>query len=154
MIGRILVGVAVIAAVVGSPTLGAAQKLEGEAGASVSGAGTAPASSLWGAIAFTADGSWVTAWKKPSKAEAEATVAVDCAKFGRGACEVVSFPGTMCVGLASYSGSHSGRRYRLSFTSGAGTTPEAQKAAVDRCNADSRTRKRCQLRTVVCGDGR
>ncbi len=63
---------------------------------------TSDKSNLWGALAFTADGSWATAWTKPSKGEAEGNVAV----------------------------------------------------AMERCNEDSRTRGRCQLRTTVCGDGR
>jgi hypothetical protein len=108
----------------------------------------------WGAIAFTADGSYATAWKQPSKAEAEADVAKRCAKYGRGSCEVVGFPGHLCVALATYIGSHSGKRYKLSFTGGGVTSPEAQKTATTRCNEDRRTRGRCQLRTVVCGDGR
>ncbi len=112
------------------------------------------APAYWGAIAFTADGSYATAWKQPSKAEAEADVAKRCAKFGRGACEVAAFPGQMCAALATYIGSHSRRRYRLSFTAGGLTSPEAQQKALQRCNDDSRTRGRCQLRTVVCGDGR
>lgn len=116
---------------------------------------TPPAKSqLWGAIGFTADGSFSTAWKYPSKAEAEAYVAVNCAKFGRGKCEIISFSGELCGALATYIGSHSRRRYRLSFTSGGLTASEAQRSALDRCNDDRRTRGRCQLRTVVCGDGR
>jgi uncharacterized protein DUF4189 len=108
----------------------------------------------WGAIAFTADGSFSTAWKQPSKAEAEADVAKKCAKFGRGACEVIGFSGALCAGLATYIGAHSGKRYKLSFTGGGLTSPDAQKKALERCNEDKRTRGRCQLRTVVCGDGR
>src|SRR5262249_39368189 len=54
-------------------------------------------SNLWGALAFTADGSWATAWTKPSKGEAEGDVAVACAKFGRGECKVVSFSGEYCA---------------------------------------------------------
>src|SRR5947209_20255467 len=50
---------------------------------------------VWGALAFTADGSYATAWKAPSKAEAEADVAKRCARLGRGACEVVSFRGEL-----------------------------------------------------------
>ena len=90
----------------------------------------------------------------PSKAEAEAKVAVECSKFGRGKCEVVSFPGELCVGLAHFSGTSGRRRWQLSFTAGGPTTPDAQKAALERCNSDQRTNKRCQLRIVVCGDGR
>jgi hypothetical protein len=67
---------------------------------------------------------------------------------------VIGFVGSLCAGLASYQGSHSGRRYKLAFTGGGTTSSDAQRAALDRCNADSRTRRRCQLRTVVCGDGR
>ena len=63
-------------------------------------------SQVWGALAFTADGSWATAWLKPSKAEAESNVAVACAKFGRGGCEIVSFNGEYCAALATYIGAH------------------------------------------------
>jgi hypothetical protein len=108
----------------------------------------------WGAIAFTADGSFATSWKKELKAEAEADVAVRCAKFGRGSCETGSFNGELCVGLATYIGSHSGRRWKLSFTGGAATSAGAQQMALDRCNDDRRSRGRCQLRTVACADGR
>lgn len=108
----------------------------------------------WGAIAFTSDGSYATAWKQPSKAEAEADVAKRCAKMGRGECEVVGFRGELCVGLATYIGAHSGRRYKLSFSGGGLTSPDAQQTALNRCNDDKRTRGRCQLRTVACGDGR
>ena len=108
----------------------------------------------WGAIAFTADGSFATSWKKESKAEAEADVATRCAKFGRGGCETGSFSGEICVGLATYIGSHSGRRWKLSFTGGADTSAGAQQKALERCNDDRRSRGRCQLRTVACADGR
>ena len=107
-----------------------------------------------GAIAFTADGSFATSWKKESKAEAEADVAIRCAKFGRGGCETGSFSGELCVGLATYIGSHSGRRWKLSFTGGATSSAGAQQKALDRCNDDRRSRGRCQLRTVACADGR
>jgi hypothetical protein len=108
------------------------------------------AQELWGAIGFTSDGSYSTAWKQPSKAEAEAKVAVACAKFGRGRCEIISFPGNICAALASYSN----RRYRGAYTAGGSTTPEAQQAAVARCNQNKNARKGCQLRITVCGDGR
>jgi hypothetical protein len=111
-------------------------------------------STVWGALAFTADGSWATAWLKPSKPEAESNVAVACAKFGRGQCEVVSFNGTYCAALATYIGAHSRHRYKLSFSGGGHSVHEAQGAAMDNCNNDSRTRGHCQLRTTVCGDGR
>jgi uncharacterized protein DUF4189 len=115
-------------------------------------------SSIWGALAFTADGSWATAWTKPSKGEAEGDVAVACAKFGRGECKVVSFSGEYCAALASYAGTTSRRRsrthWKLSFSAGGASVHEAQNAAMERCNEDSRTRGRCQLRTTVCGDGR
>ena len=105
---------------------------------------------LWGAIAFTSDGSFSSAWKYASKPEAEAYVATNCARFGRGACEIIAFPGELCAALASFRG----RRWKLAFTGGGRTASEAQRTALDRCNSDRRTSRRCQLRTVVCGDGR
>jgi hypothetical protein len=108
----------------------------------------------WGAIGFTADGSYSTIWKMPSQAEAEVTVAKHCAEFGRGGCKVVSFSGQECVALATFIGSYARRRWQLSFTAGGMTYPEAQGAALGRCNADERSRGRCQSRTAACADGR
>jgi hypothetical protein len=108
----------------------------------------------WGAIGYTADGSWATIWKMASQAEAEADVAKRCAGMGRGGCKVVSFSGQECVALATFVGSYARRRWLLSYI-GAGTTyPEAQSAALGRCNADERSRSHCQPRTAACADGR
>ena len=108
----------------------------------------------WGAIGFTADGSYSSSWKMPSKGDAEAKVAKQCASFGRGGCEVVSFSGQECVALATFIGSYRRRRWNLSFTAGGSTYPEAQNAAMGRCNSDERSQGRCQPRTAACADGR
>jgi len=108
----------------------------------------------WGALAFTADGSYSSTWKMPSQPEAEAKVLRQCARFGRGGCEVVSFSGQQCVALSTFIGAYRRRRWNLSFTAGGMTYPEAQGAAVGRCNSDERTQGRCQFRTAACADGR
>lgn len=108
----------------------------------------------WGAVGFTADGSYSTVWKMNTQAEAEAEVAKRCAKFGRGACETVSFSGKQCVGLATFIGRYGRKRWNLSYTAGGETYPDAQRSAMSRCNSDERTRGRCQNRTVACADGR
>jgi hypothetical protein len=108
----------------------------------------------WGAIGFTADGSYFSTWKMASQAEAEAKVAKKCAEFGRGGCQVVSFSGQECVALATFIGSYKRRRWNLSFTAGGETYPEAQSAAMGRCNSDERSQGRCQPRTAACADGR
>ncbi|MGO8908113.1 MAG: DUF4189 domain-containing protein [Bradyrhizobium sp.] len=108
----------------------------------------------WGAIGFTADGSYSSNWKMPSRPEAEAKAAKGCAQFGRGGCQVVSFSGQECVALATFIGSYRRRRWNLSFTAGGTTYPEAQNAAMARCNADERSQGRCQPRTAACADGR
>jgi hypothetical protein len=114
-----------------------------------------PSSDLsWGAIGFTADGSYSSTWKMDSKAEAEARVAKKCAEYGRGGCQVVSFSGQDCVALATFIGNYRRRRWSLSFTAGGTSYPEAQRAAIDRCNADERSQNRCQPRTAACADGR
>ena len=113
-----------------------------------------PAENLWGAIGFTADGSYSSNWKMNSKAEAEAAAAKACAKFGRGGCEVASFSGQECVALATFIGSHRRRRWNLSFTAGGPTYPDAQRAALNRCNSDERTGGQCRSRTAACADGR
>lgn len=104
----------------------------------------------WAAIAFTADGSYSSVWAVDSRPEAEAFVAKKCASYGRGGCQVVVASGRECVGLSTYRGG----RWLLSFTAGGLTFPAAQAASLDRCNADSRTRGRCQFRTATCADGR
>jgi hypothetical protein len=108
----------------------------------------------WGAIGFTADGSYSTTWKMPSQAEAEARVAKGCAEFGHGGCKVVSFSGQRCVGLATFIGPYRRRRWIVSFTAGGETYPDAQNAAMANCNSDERSQGRCQLRTAACADGR
>jgi hypothetical protein len=109
---------------------------------------------FWGALAFTADGSYSSAWKRSSRAEAEAFVLRQCAAYGRGGCEVSFVSGQECVGLATFVGNYRRRRWLLSFTAGGMTFPQAQAAALERCNADERTRGNCQFRTAACADGR
>jgi hypothetical protein len=110
---------------------------------------------VWGAIGFTADGSYSSNWKMPSRPEAEARAAKGCAQFGRrGGCQVVSFSGQECVALAAFTGPYRRRRWSVSFTAPGTTYPEAQNAAMARCNADERSQGRCQPRTVACADGR
>ena len=108
----------------------------------------------WGAIAFTADGSYSSTWKMSSQPEAEAKVLKECARFGRGGCEVVSFSGQECVALSTFIGNYRRRRWNLSFTAGGTTYPDAQNAAMYRCNSDERTQGHCQPRTAACADGR
>jgi hypothetical protein len=103
----------------------------------------------FGAIAFTADGSFASAWKHATKADAVAKVLGDCVKFRRGTCEVVSFRKELCAAIASI---EIGKEHRLTYAGGGLTRAEAQRSALERCN--KRARRSCQLRTVVCGDGR
>jgi hypothetical protein len=109
---------------------------------------------VWGAIGFTADGSYSTIWKVPSKAEAEAEVAKKCAEFGRGGCKVVSFSGKQCGALATFIGNYRRRRWDLSFTAGGETYPDAVNAALSSCNSDERSQGRCISRIAACADGR
>ena len=103
----------------------------------------------FGAIAFTGDGSFATAWKIASKGEAEAKVLADCNKFKRGACEVVSFREELCAAIAS---AQIGASRKVTYAGGGLTPALAQQLALARCNGKAHAR--CQLRTVVCGDGR
>ena len=111
-----------------------------------------PARHEWfGALAFTADGSFASAWKFATKKEVEAKVLGECAAFNRGRCEVVALPRDLCAAIATF---YLGTARKVTY-SGAGLTPaEAQHIALERCNADQRADRKCQLRTVVCGDGR
>jgi len=77
-----------------------------------------------------------------------------CAEYGRGGCKVVSFSGQECVALATFIGSYKRRRWNLSFSAPGMTYPEAQSAAIVRCNSDERSQGRCQPRTTACADGR
>jgi hypothetical protein len=109
---------------------------------------------MWGALAFTADGSYSSTWKMASQPEAEAKVLRQCARFGRGGCEVVSYSGQQCAALSTFIGPYRRKRWTLSFTAGGMTYPEAQNAAMERCNSDERTQGHCQPRTAACADGR
>jgi hypothetical protein len=113
-----------------------------------------PSDIYWGAIGFTADGSYSSVWKMASQPEAEAQVLRQCARFGHGGCEVTTVSGQQCVGLATFIGNYQRRRWNLSFTAIGPTYPEAQSAAMARCNSDERSQGRCMSRTTACADGR
>ena len=104
----------------------------------------------YGAIAFTADGSFATAWKYRSKAAAQAKVAATCAHLKRGVCQVVSFGAKVCAAIASFEL----KERKVTYSGGALAPGDAQQAALRRCKEDGRSGGRCELRAVVCADGR
>jgi hypothetical protein len=105
----------------------------------------------YGAIAFTADGSYSATWRRPTKAAAENKVRGECTKFGRGDCKVVSFRQELCAAIASF---RTAKELKVTYAGGGVTRADAERAAMERCNRDGRARGRCQMRTVACGDGR
>jgi hypothetical protein len=109
---------------------------------------------LWGAIAFTAGGAYSVVWRMPAQSDAEVKALKQCSSFNQGGCEVTSFSGQECVALATFVGNYRRRRWLLSYTAGGMSSPEAQRAAVDRCNADERTQGKCVFRTAACADWR
>ncbi len=105
----------------------------------------------FGAIAFTADGSFSAVWKRASKQEAEAKVRTDCERFRRGECQVVGFRQELCAAIASF---RTAKDLKVTYAGGGVTKADAKRSALERCNGDDRARRTCQIRTVVCGDGR
>jgi hypothetical protein len=152
--GRLLVALA--AAVLGAALCGPAhaQALKGEDAPLAQGAQTpapwAEPAPIFGAIAFTADGSFSAAWKSSSKTEVEAKVRDECNGFRRGKCEVVTVPKGLCAAIATY---HQGSDRKVTYAGGGLTRADAQRAALERCTGGPRSGRTCQLRTVVCADG-
>jgi hypothetical protein len=105
----------------------------------------------YGAIAFAADGSYSTAWKYRSKVAAQAKVASVCAHFKRGVCQVVGFGAKVCAAIASF---ETGKGRKVTYSGGALSPQEAEQQALRRCKEDGRSGGRCELRAVVCADGR
>lgn len=105
----------------------------------------------FGALAFAPDGSYASVWKYASKAAAETKVLADCVKLRRGPCEVVSFQADVCAAIASYRHAKAGA---LTYSGGGMNRAEARAKALERCNRDRRAAGACELRAVVCGDGR
>ena len=106
---------------------------------------------LYGAIAFTPDGSFFSVWRIGSRTEAEDKVRAECAALGRGACEAMSFRSEICAAIAS---AQIGKQRKITYSGGGLTPGDAERLALGRCNGDRRARGSCQLRTTVCGDGR
>ena len=103
---------------------------------------------LFGAVAFTADGSFASAWKWSSKKAVEARVLSQCSKFKRGPCQVATVRNGLCASIANFSEGMASVTY-----AGAGITPEdARRVALRRCNGDSRSNRNCRIRTTVCSD--
>ena len=105
----------------------------------------------FGALAFTADGSFTAVWKQASKDEAEDKVETDCKELGRGACEVVGFRQELCAAIASF---RTSKKLAATYAGGGVTRADAKRSALERCNGDARARRTCRVRAVVCGDGR
>jgi hypothetical protein len=110
-----------------------------------------PDPAQFGAIGFTADGSFASAWKYASKSAVEARVLANCNKLGRGKCAVVSFREELCAAIAT---GHNAAGRNITLTGGGLTPADAKRSASERCTKDERTRGPCELRTVICGDGR
>jgi len=106
---------------------------------------------VYGAIAFTPDGSFFSVWKITSRLEAEDKVRAECAGLKRGSCEAVSFRGEICTSIAT--GELSKKR-KITYAGGGLSPSDAERLALGRCNSDRRARGTCELRTTVCGDGR
>lgn len=105
----------------------------------------------FGALAFTADGSFASIWKIASKEEAEARVRNDCRKYERGTCEVVSFSAKVCAAIATAA---IAKDRKITYAGGGLSRDEAEEIALTRCQRDKRSKGTCELRTTVCGDGR
>lgn len=114
-----------------------------------SASGSSP--SVYGAIAFTPDGSFFSVWKIGSRLEAEEKVRTECTALKRGACEAVSFRGEICTSIAT---GEIAKERKITYAGGGLAPGAAEKVALGRCNSDRRARGTCQLRTTVCGDGR
>ncbi len=106
---------------------------------------------VYGAIAFTPDGSFFSVWKIGSRIEAEEKVRTECTTLGRGSCEAVSFRGEICTSIAT---GEIGKKRKITYAGGGLQPSDAERLALGRCNGDRRARGTCQLRTTVCGDGR
>jgi hypothetical protein len=63
----------------------------------------------------------------------------------------VSFRAELCAAIASI---EIGKEHKLTYAGGGLTRADAQRSALERCNGAKRARRGCQLRTVVCADGR
>ncbi len=57
----------------------------------------------------------------------------------------------LCAAIATF---HVGEKRKVTYAGGGLTPADAQRLALERCNGDERSGRKCQLRTVVCGDGR
>ncbi|MFN3623870.1 MAG: DUF4189 domain-containing protein [Hyphomicrobium sp.] len=106
---------------------------------------------VYGAIAFTPDGSFFSVWRIGSRLEAEEKVREECATLGRGTCEAVSFRGEICTSIAT---GVIGKQRKITYAGGGLQPGDAEHLALGRCNGDRRARGTCKLRTTVCGDGR
>ena len=70
---------------------------------------------LYGAIAFTPDGSFFSVWRIGSRTEAEDKVRAECAALGRGACEAMSFRSEICAAIAS---AQIGKQRKITYSGG------------------------------------
>ena len=63
----------------------------------------------------------------------------------------MGFRQELCAAIASF---RTAKDQAATYAGGGVTRADAKRSALERCNGDNRAQRRCQVRTVVCGDGR
>ena len=113
-----------------------------------------PIPTQWGAIAYTARGGNVGVAGRPSRAKAEEEARSDCAKRAGSACDVLTVSANRCVAFAFNLGIAASVKTYLT-AAGYGNDPQAARAAaMGDCLDRAKLRENCEVRRVVCADGR
>ena len=108
----------------------------------------------WGALSYTGTGGHVGASRRHSRAAAEADTTAECTSKTRKHCRVLAVSGSQCV-ILIHSIYNDGYRPVVQNYIAFGQDPDAlRKTALAECKGKAQISTNCDIRRVVCADGR
>lgn len=110
---------------------------------------------IWGAVAYTANGTVGRAWNQPNRLEAEQVAIAECRKrAGRNAkCDTLAAADKACLAVATYRARSGETIYYGARVSLQPTLAQAISNALQQCQDAPRSRDTCANRISICADG-
>ena len=113
-----------------------------------------PQPGIWGAIGYTGTGGHIGVTERPTRARAEEDAKAECQRKTFRTCYALTVAGNRCVALVQSIFNDGRERVVQSYTAFADDPTSVGQQALADCRAKSQIRSNCELRHIICADGR
>lgn len=108
---------------------------------------------IWGALAYTAQGAFGTAWNKPTRQDAERDALLACRARGVQTCRVRAMAEKACGAIVLSAQQVGTKKHSTAFVSVRPTLAQAIDNARAECQRLSKQPEACSAPTTLCADG-